>query len=290
MIAFEQVLVIRFRGQEKCVLWGVKRSWSSVSGVCVRQTNYIHLLPSGKRGLILGLILGLSAGDTMAEPLVLTLPRFLLLRAPLASFLSFNKAAGVLAVMGENAVAGLADADAGRAEAGVLEGPSFGVLRAARRGVCSAEGVAATSVLIWAKDGGRRGASLFAAAGSSRSSSPPVSPLLELVLLAVCGKLFVDSRDFGVAALPEGVAVPCCALIAGDCVVEPGFGGGPMTDSVNGSGETLSVPELSIAGGILSPAEPGAILPERWPSRIMVSASLGVVMFESVTDFRFCAF
>lgn len=224
----------------------------------------------------------------MPEPLVLMLPRFLMLRAPLEScFLSLSKAAGVLAVIGEKAVAGLAEAEAGLADAGVLEGPSFGVFRAASRGVGSSEGAADTSVSICARAGGRRGASLLAAAGSSRSSSAPFSPVFELALLADCGKLLVDNSDFGVAALPDGVALPCCcALSAGDCVVEPGLGGGPITDSVSGSGETLSVPELSIAAGILNPAEPGAILPERWPSRIIDSASFGVVMFDRAAAFR----
>jgi len=213
---------------------------------------------------MLGLILGLRAGDNIAELVVLMLPRFLFALAPFPScFLSLSRAAGVLAVIGEKAVAGLADADVGRAEDGVLAAPSLGVFRALIRGVCSAEGVLDTSVLICCRAGGRRGASLLAAAGSSRSSSPQPSPLAELALLIVCGKLLVERRDLGVAALPDGVALPCCAASAGDCVVELGFGGGPMSDSVNGSGETLSVPELSIAAGILNPPEPGAIFPDR---------------------------
>jgi hypothetical protein len=97
----------------------------------------VDLLPSGRSGLILGLTLGSKAGDTNAEDVVHTLPRFLLVpRAPVTFFLSFNRPAGVLAFMGESA--GLPDIDRGRPDDGVLRGPSLGVLREAdRRGVCS---------------------------------------------------------------------------------------------------------------------------------------------------------
>jgi hypothetical protein len=99
----------------------------------------VDLLPSGKRGLILGLTLGSRAGEASADEVVQTLPRFLLVPRPLlTSFLSFRSPAGVLAVMGE--IAGLPDIDRGRFDDGVLRGPSLGVLREAdRRGVCSWE-------------------------------------------------------------------------------------------------------------------------------------------------------
>ena len=97
------------------------------------------LLPSGSRGLMLGLTLGRKAGDARAEDVVQTLPRFLLVpRAPLGSFLSFKRPAGVLAVMGD--IAGLPEIDAGLPEEGVLRGTNLGVLRdAVRRGVCSCD-------------------------------------------------------------------------------------------------------------------------------------------------------
>ena len=86
---------------------------------------------------MLGLTLGSIAGDACAEEVVQMLPRFLLVpRPPLASFLSFKRPAGVLAVMGP--IAGLPDIDKGRLDDGVLRGPSLGVFREAeRRGVCS---------------------------------------------------------------------------------------------------------------------------------------------------------
>lgn len=95
-------------------------------------------MPSGSKGLILGLTLGRKAGDARAEDVVQMLPRFLLVpRAPFESFLSFKRPAGVLAVMGD--MAGLPDTDIALPE-GVLMGPNLGVLRdAARRGVCSCE-------------------------------------------------------------------------------------------------------------------------------------------------------
>lgn len=88
---------------------------------------------------MLGLTLGRRAGETRPELDVLTLPRFLLVALPpLLSFLSFNRPAGVLAVMGDRACAGLAEAEGGLPDEGVLSGPNLGVLRdAVSRGVCS---------------------------------------------------------------------------------------------------------------------------------------------------------
>jgi len=114
---------------------------------------------------MLGLIRGLNAGDNTTE-LAPTLPRFLLLRLPLMSlFRSRRSAAGVLPVMGEAATEGLANAEPGLIDDGVSSGPSFGVLRAERRGVCSADDdTDATCVLIWLRDGRRERVS--AASGS----------------------------------------------------------------------------------------------------------------------------
>ena len=139
----------------------------------------VNLLPSGRRGLMLGLTLGSIAGDACAEEVVQMLPRFLLVpRPPLASFLSFKRPAGVLAVMGP--IAGLPDIDKGRLDDGVLRGPSLGVFREAeRRGVCSWELETCTMVAV--------GCSLSTpsiASGSSRSSSDacPICP--EIPVLA----------------------------------------------------------------------------------------------------------
>ena len=60
------------------------------------------------------------------------LPRFLPLRLLLPSFLSLNIPAGVLADMGEPTMDGLARADVGLNEEGVLDGPSLGVLQIGR--------------------------------------------------------------------------------------------------------------------------------------------------------------
>ena len=86
---------------------------------------------------MLGLILGLKAGETMLELLALALPRFLLPLPPFTSapFLSFRRTPGVEAVMGEPIRDGLAVAEGGIAEAGVWLGPSFGVFLADSRGV-----------------------------------------------------------------------------------------------------------------------------------------------------------
>lgn len=89
---------------------------------------------------MLGLILGRRAGDTRAEPLPLMLLLFLFALAPFTSdFLSFSSAPGVLAVMGEPTTDGLAMEEEGRADTGVLDGPSLGVLRAVSRGVSSVD-------------------------------------------------------------------------------------------------------------------------------------------------------
>lgn len=120
---------------------------------------------------MLGLIFGTNAGETIFEPLVLILPRFLLPLPPLPSFLSRKMTEGVVALIGDAAI-GDCIADPGRAEAGVLKGPSFGVFRADIRGVSSKESSMAISVLMWEGVFAERA---FAASGRARSSSPPKS-------------------------------------------------------------------------------------------------------------------
>ena len=167
------------------------------------------LPPSGSRGLILGLIRGRRAGETRCAAPVLPLPRFLVLRATLLSaFLSRSRAPGVEAIMGDANIEGLAIAELGRADEGVLSGPSLGVFRAARRGVSSPE----TVVLSCGSSGRRAGSSVAAAAGSSKSSKA-CSAMLDSVSFARCCSDVTgatgrrESRDFGVAALPDEL---CC--------------------------------------------------------------------------------
>ena len=122
--------------------------------------------------MILGLIFGTSTGETSFELLALMLPRFLL---PLPAFVSFLStiAEGVLTAIGEAKV-GDSSAESDLVDVGVLNGPSFGVLRAEIRGVFSS----AVAPIIWVsmslRDGRREGR-FVAASGSNSSSSPPCS-------------------------------------------------------------------------------------------------------------------
>lgn len=87
---------------------------------------------------MLGLILGRRAGETRADPEPLMLPLFLLSRAPFEfGFLSFKRAPGVDALIGEPITNGLGIADGALADEGVLDAPSFGVFLAVARGVSS---------------------------------------------------------------------------------------------------------------------------------------------------------
>lgn len=168
--------------------------------VRVREIEYISdLLPSGSSGFMLGLTFGRSAGETNAELVVLTLPRFLLVaRLLLPSFFSFRRPAGVLAVIGDNACAGLLEADIGLLD-GVLNGPSLGVLRAGMsRGVGSCEFKTCECVAVepW----------FSAASGSSRSSKEacPIWPDMPVLAGAFMSWApFIERIDFGVAAGPE---------------------------------------------------------------------------------------
>lgn len=224
----------------------------------------INSPPSGSSGLMLGLILGRKAGDTRAEPLPLTLPLFLLPLVPFASdFLSLSRAPGVLAVKGEPATTGLAAEEEGRADTGVLAGPSFGVLRAVSRGVASVD-AGCTLVSICGKDGRGDCAIGAAAAGSWRSSNsiPGVSSLsagCEALCFEIASDpLRMDSRDLGVAAGPvvleELGFCFCFPATFGDCRLEAGLGGGRIRASLRGSGLMLPFSDVSW-GGICSPAD-----------------------------------
>lgn len=92
-----------------------------------------HLPPSGKCGLMLGEILGLSAGLTSVE-LVLFL--FLFIRPLLESaFLPPLTAKPGLVGEVRALSVGLGFPESAALADGVLNGPSFGVLRAGMRGV-----------------------------------------------------------------------------------------------------------------------------------------------------------
>lgn len=101
---------------------------------------------------MLGLIFGTRAGETKREPVALMLPRFLLrLTLPLpllASFLSLSASDGVHAVMGDPVKFGEVTAEPSRPEAGVLDGPNLGVLRAEFCGVRSSVASGSTWVSI----------------------------------------------------------------------------------------------------------------------------------------------
>lgn len=108
---------------------------------------------------MLGLIFGLIAGLIIGPPI---LPRFLiLLGAAFGSSLRPVKDEGVAAMAGDARVEmqGLDET--------VLEGPSFGVLRAVKRGVAFAD--AGLSVVILSGSG--RCSMLLAAGGKAKSSS-----------------------------------------------------------------------------------------------------------------------
>lgn len=75
MCAFKDVLVIRFRGEEKCRCFGVYSRFEVISQYSAGYVNYSP--PSGNNGFILGDIFGLNAGLTCTE---LVLFRFLLPR------------------------------------------------------------------------------------------------------------------------------------------------------------------------------------------------------------------
>ena len=93
----------------------------------------VDLPPSGKSGLMLGEILGLSAGLTSVE-LVLFL--FLFIR-PLLESAFLPPLIAKLGLVGEVRAlsVGLGFPESAALADGVLNGPSFGVLRAGMRGV-----------------------------------------------------------------------------------------------------------------------------------------------------------
>lgn len=215
---------------------------------------------------MLGLIFGLMAGLIRGPPI---LPRFRLPLAPGAGsiFRPFMDA-GVAAdgeLTAEMDGLELAELVRPKAERGVLFGPSFGVLRAERRGVASAD----TSPLVTILSGKGRGALVLAAGGRVKSSSMAVSSSCRGKSFTDCGVTSPGLRlrfDFGgrcKAINDAGVAGPAfipfadgaevtaaigagCGCKAGDWRAETGLGGGPMRDSESGSGDMDSVPELSM--------------------------------------------
>jgi len=81
-------------------------------------------------------------------------------------------------------------------------------------------------------------------------------------------------------------------LVAGDCVrLEPGLGGGPMSNSLSGSGLILPSSELLKIGGICRPADPGCSFPDFCTSIIKLSVSFDVGTTDAnMPDLRFIAF
>ena len=173
-----------------------------------------YLLPSGNSGLILGLIFGTRAGDTSLELFALMLPRFLLPLTPFESLLS-KIAEGVPTFIGDPSV-GESIAEPGRAEVGVLSGPSLGVLRAVSRGVLFSVTTEVTWVSMRDRDG-RREACLVAASGNDKSSSPASAcdACAELwpefcVPLLDCWLERIVKSVFGVAAAADRTVPECC--------------------------------------------------------------------------------
>lgn len=165
MIAFEQILVIRLGGEQESMCRGVKACCYVVSNCVSSSYDDEHLHPSGRRGLMLGLMRGRSAGDTIALPLPLPLARLVVDRdeRPFA-FLSFSRPEGVLAEAGDGIILGLSS---GRADKGVLRGPSFGVFLA----VLTVRGGPRALPSFRITVGERCVACVDAASGSSSSSS-----------------------------------------------------------------------------------------------------------------------
>jgi hypothetical protein len=190
------------------------------------RTMHLPLPPSGRRGFILGEILGRRAGLTRFE---LTLFLFFGLRASFGSFLPFAmEKAGLVGVdMGSSIGLGLPD----MVPPGVLRGFSFGVFRADRRGVSPSSSRIAVSNL---ESPGRSSD----ASGRVRSSNIGGASSETLKLGEGCMRI----REAGVAGVPFWLL--CWAMMAGEAVTEPGFGGGRISDS-RGSGEMESVSELS---------------------------------------------
>lgn len=163
---------------------------------------------------MLGLILGLMAGLIRGPPI---LPRFWLFRGTdlLSSLTRPFKVVGVAATKGEATadMQGLDVAEGGcMADRGVLDGPNFGVFRAAMRGVASADtGVALGIILSMAG----RCACVSAAGGRTKSSSMAWSSLAlgrvltERGVLASAGLGWFwllrcnDIKEAGVAGAPE---------------------------------------------------------------------------------------
>jgi hypothetical protein len=163
---------------------------------------------------------------------------------------------------------GLADMEA----PGVLRGFNFGVFRADRRGVSPSSFRIAVSNLD------RPGLSREAS-GRVRSSSiggASWEPLKS-------GEGCIRIRDAGVAGVPFWLLR--WAIIAGEAVEEPGFGGGRISDNI-GSGDMESVSELSRVLGTSRPLADGRI--DR-ASCISSVTPLGG-MSEETVDFRLLGF
>lgn len=195
---------------------------------------------SGNSGFMLGEILGLSAGLTRAE---LVLFRFLLIRDPLASFflLLFSAKPGLVGDVSALSM-GLGFPESAAPADGVLIGPSLGVFRAGMRGVLWSSSCR-IAVSIRERDGLEDDE---AASGRERSSSISCAS----GGLPKSGDCWRRMREAGVAGHTPwedmfgdaDMWLPL-AEMAGECVTEPGRGGGRI--SAKGSGDMDSASELS---------------------------------------------
>lgn len=178
--------------------------------------------------MILGDILGRSAGDTIL--LLETLPRFLLDRRDLIS--GRREEMGLMALLvGDAALLamGVAWAVVGVEVIVADRGPL-------RTDILGVNSPFATAVSI-CKSGA-------AASGRIRSSSKGSSSPISWIVIGTEGELLdwmriSDAGVAGVGSVPFAGIIGdlLCAIIAGDCIAECGFGGGPIRPSDNGSGD-----------------------------------------------------
>lgn len=204
---------------------------------------YTYDLPLSEiNGLILGEIFGLSAGLTSVE---LTLFLFFGFRPAFDSILFVPPIKAGLVGDATALSMGLVFPDNAAPADGVLNGPSLGVLRADIRGVAPSS--LSKEVSMWDRGGLSREAS-----GSVRSSSIGISPAIWMKLGDCCRCI----KEAGVAGQPAWLkGCPLWAKTAGECVTEPGLGGGPI--SLRFSGETESNSELSLLRGTSNPLVEG---------------------------------
>jgi hypothetical protein len=172
---------------------------------------------------MLGEIFGIRAGLIRVEHVLFL---FFALRATLGSrgFPFVMENAGLVGVVA-GSIIGLGFPE--KAAPGVLSGPILGVFRAAIRGVPSA---------LWTNV-----SSLSRAGRSSDGSGRVRSSIISgaSIVSLKFGEGWIRINEAGVAGVDPW---PFSAIIAGDWVRDPGFGGGRISDNM-GSGDMESVSE-----------------------------------------------